>query len=149
MTDLSNLIEKLEKNQILDKEEYLYLIENREVCKDLLFEKASKVRNKIYGNKIYIRGLIEFTNYCKNNCLYCGIRRGNNNIERYRLTEDDILKCADLGYSLGFRTFVMQGGEDSFFNDEILYSIIQKIKGKYPNCAITLSLGERTFDSYK
>lgn len=149
MTDCISLIEKLEENQILDKEEYLYLIENREACKDLLFEKASKIRNKIYGNKIYIRGLIEFTNYCKNNCLYCGIRRGNNNIERYRLTEDDILKCADLGYSLGFRTFVMQGGEDSFFNDEILCSIIRKIKGKYPNCAITLSLGERTFDSYK
>ena len=107
-----NLIEKLEQTEILSKDEYLFLIKNREICKDFLFEKSKKIRDKIYGKKVYIRGLIEFTNYCKNNCLYCGIRRDNSNCERYRLTKEEILECSDYGHSLGFRTFVLQGGED-------------------------------------
>lgn len=95
------------------------------------------------------RGLIELQITAKINCLYCGIRRDNHKINRYRLTEQDILLCCDTGYELGFRTFVLQGGEDSFFSDSVLCSIISKIKGKYPDCAVTLSLGERTEESYK
>jgi len=142
-------ITKLEKQNTLSKEEYLYLIQNRESCKALLYEKARKICNKIYGNKIYIRGLIEFTNICKNNCYYCGIRRGNSNCQRYRLTKEQIIECADEGYHLGFRTFVLQGGEDSFFTDEILCDIVQSLKENYSDCAITLSVGERSFESYQ
>lgn len=149
MVMCKELIEKLYNEQSLEQDEYLYLIQNRECCKDFLFEKASQIRNKVYGKEIYIRGLIEFTNYCKNNCLYCGIRRGNQNIERYRLSKEEILECTDYGYELGFRTFVMQGGEDSYYTDEMLCDIVRRMKEKYPDCAITLSLGERSYESYK
>lgn len=149
MKKCKELIDKLNKNHILEKEEYLYLIKNRDISSEYLFEKARNTRNKIYGKKIYIRGLIEFTNYCKNNCLYCGIRRDNKNADRYRLSKEDILYCTDLGYDLGFRTFVLQGGEDPYYSDEIMCDIVKNIKEKHPDCAITLSLGERSFDSYK
>ena len=149
ITDCKKLIDKLKEEKKLLKEEYLYLIENRNRCSEYLFKNAEEVRKKIYGNKIYIRGLIEFTNYCKNNCLYCGIRRDNKNIERYRLTKKQILECADQGYKLGFRTFVLQGGEDGYYTDKLLCDIIKNIKARYPDCAVTLSLGERSFESYK
>ena len=116
---------------------------------NIFLNQLTTSENKSYGKDVYIRGLIELSNYCKNNCLYCGIRRDNHKINRYRLTEQDILLCCDTGYELGFRTFVLQGGEDSFFSDSVLCSIISKIKGKYPDCAVTLSLGERTEESYK
>lgn len=149
MEKSKELIDRLNKNHILEKEEYLYLIKNRDISSEYLFEKARNTRNKIYGKKIYIRGLIEFTNYCKNNCLYCGIRRDNKNAERYRLSKEDILYCTNMGYNLGFRTFVLQGGEDPYYSDEIMCDIVKNIKEKHPDCAITLSLGERSFDSYK
>ena len=149
METCKKLIDKLNSNHILSKDEYLYLIKNRNICSEYLFERARTVRNKIYGKKIYIRGLIEFTNFCKNNCLYCGIRRDNTNAERYRLSKEDILNCADSGYQLGFRTFVLQGGEDNFYSDEIMCDIVKGIKEAHPDCAITLSLGERSFDSYR
>lgn len=114
-----------------------------------LAQKAVAVRKKIYGNDIYIRGLIEIGNICKNNCYYCGIRAGNSNCERYRLNKEQILSCCENGYSLGFRTFVMQGGEDAYFSDEVICDIIAEIKNKFPDCAVTLSLGERSFESYK
>ena len=143
------LIDKLRKNTELSYDEYLYLIKNRDICKDYLYKNASEVRDNIYGKKVYIRGLIEFTNYCKNNCLYCGIRRDNKNIERYRLTKEEILECADAGYTLGFRTFVLQGGEDLYYTDEMLCEIIKEIKNNHPDVAVTLSIGERSFESYK
>ena len=145
----NNLIDKLYKNNLLSYDEYLYLIKNRNLCSEYLFEKARIVRNKIYGRKVYVRGLIEFTNYCKNNCLYCGIRRDNHNVERYRLSQEEIIECTEIGYNLGFRTFVLQGGEDPFFTDDVLISIISNIKENHPDCAITLSVGERSFESYK
>lgn len=114
-----------------------------------LFKKADEVRRKYYSNHIYIRGLIEFTNYCKNNCYYCGIRAQNTNAVRYRLTKDDILSCCDEGYALGFRTFVLQGGEDPFFSDKNICDIVSSIHEKYPDCAITLSIGEKSKESYK
>ena len=107
MKNFNDLIDKLRKEKTLTKEEYLILIKNREKCKEYLFKNSSEVRDKIYGKDIYIRGLIEFTNYCKNDCLYCGIRRSNKNADRYRLTKEEILNCADEGYKLGFRTYVI------------------------------------------
>ncbi len=116
---------------------------------ELLRRRADEVRQKSYGKKVFLRGLIEISSYCKNNCLYCGIRRGNTEADRYRLSREDILKCCENGYELGFRTFVMQGGEDAFFTDDFLCPLITVIKEKYPDCAVTLSLGERSYESYK
>lgn len=147
---LKELIDKLHINRSLTVEEYKYLIDNRDSDAFLyLREKAQAVRKDIYSNSVFIRGLIEISNYCKNDCLYCGIRKSNKACERYRLTPEDILLMVDEGYKLGFRTFVLQGGEDGFYTDEVLCSIITKIKSKYPDCAVTLSLGERSYDSYK
>ena len=143
------LIDNLRKNEILSYDEYLFLIQNRLICSEYLYKNATEVREKYYGKDIYIRGLIEFTNYCKNDCLYCGIRRSNKNAERYRLDKNEILDCVDLGYKLGFRTFVLQGGEDGYFTDKIMCDIVRSIKSKYLDCAITLSIGERNFESYR
>jgi len=147
---IKTIIDKLCATGSLTLDEYELLIAQRdESSTELLRQKAVETRKKHYGNSVYIRGLIEISNICKNDCLYCGIRRGNKECDRYRLTEDEILSCCDEGYDIGFRTFVMQGGEDSFFSDEIMCSIIRKIKGKYPDCAVTLSLGERSRESYQ
>jgi len=141
-------VEKLYKNRDLSDGELKVLIESDE-CERELFDKADNVRRNYYGTDVYIRGLIEFTNYCKNNCYYCGIRRDNKNVERYRLGKDEILSCCKEGYRLGFRTFVLQGGEDAAFSDELICEIISEIKISYPDCAVTLSFGERPYDSYK
>lgn len=147
---LINLIEKLDKERSLSVDEYEFLIENRtEESAAILREKADMVRREIYGTDVYIRGLIEISNFCKNDCLYCGIRKGNKTCERYRLTEEEILSCCEQGYELGFRTFVMQGGEDAYFNDERMCRIISGIKHRYPDCAVTLSLGEKSRESYQ
>lgn len=131
-------------------EGFAYLIENRTpaLAKELA-QKAVEIRQKIYGKAVYVRGLIEISNICKNDCLYCGIRASNKNCQRYRLTPDEILDCAAEGYRLGFRTFVLQGGEDAYYTDRLLEGLITKLKTQYPDCAITLSLGERSFESYK
>lgn len=147
--DCHHLIEKLTATQKLSKEEYLCILEN--ASDDTIqhaAKKAHEVRNLHYGNKVFIRGLIEISNICKNNCLYCGIRCGNKNAIRYRMTESEILNACRHGHELGFRTFVLQGGEDPFFTDEILCGIIGSIKREFPECAVTLSLGERTAESY-
>lgn len=114
-----------------------------------LHSQADEVRRSVFGNKVYIRGLIEFTNYCRNDCLYCGIRRSNANAERFRLTKERILSCAAAGCELGFRTFVLQGGEDPYYTDERMVDIIGSLRKAYPECAITLSLGEKEHDSYQ
>ncbi len=147
---MKKLIDKLEAEGSLAREEYLFLIQNFDnELSEYLFEKARNARERIYGKDVYIRGLIEFTNYCRNDCLYCGIRRSNKNAERYRLTKDDIMVCCEEGYGLGFRTFVLQGGEDPYFTDEIMVDIISTIKSEYPDCALTLSIGEKTHKSYQ
>lgn len=144
------LIEKLEKEHGLTLTEYQYLLENRtDETAEILAEKARQAREAVYGKAVYIRGLIEVGNICKNDCLYCGIRKSNKDCDRYRLTEKDILSCCDNGYKLGFRTFVMQGGEDAYFSDDFMCGVISKIKAKYPDCAVTLSLGEKSYESYK
>ena len=109
---------------------------------------ADALRREHYGIDVYIRGLIEFTNVCKNDCLYCGIRRGNASAERYRLESEDILGCCETGYRLGFRTFVLQGGEDPHYTDEIVCSLVSEIKRRFSDCAVTLSIGEKERDSY-
>lgn len=147
---LFSLINTLAATHSLKLEEYRYLLENRCAEAALMLSKlAVKARKEIYGNKVFTRGLIEISNICINDCLYCGIRKSNRNCQRYRLSPEDIISCAEEGYDLGFRTFVMQGGEDSYFTDEVLCSIITKLKTRYPDCAVTLSLGERSFDSYE
>lgn len=147
---MDKIIKKLENEHCLSLDEYEYLITNRnEKIQLLLADKARKVRESVYGKDVFIRGLIEIGNVCKNNCFYCGIRRGNKECDRYRLTENEILSCCDEGYLLGFRTFVMQGGEDTYFSDEFMCNVIRKIKSKYPDCAVTLSIGERSYESYK
>ncbi len=143
------LIDRLSRTGALSAEEYLVLIQNRESVREALAERARTARERFYGNRIYIRGLIEFTNYCKNNCYYCGIRAGNTAAERYRLSPEEITGAADTGYDLGFRTFVLQGGEDPFYTDEMLADIVRTIKTRHPDCAVTLSLGERDFESYR
>lgn len=109
--------------------------------------RADEVRRSIYGNDVYIRGLIEFTSFCRRNCLYCGLRRENHR-ERYRLTDEQIMDCCETGYSLGFRTFVLQGGEDAFFDDLHICRIVGNIKERFPDCAVTLSIGEKPRESY-
>lgn len=148
--ELFNLIDKLEKEQSLTVVEYQKLIENYNSDLSLYSaEKAREAMKKHYGNKIFIRGLIEISNYCKNDCYYCGIRKSNKSCQRYRLNKEDILSCCKEGYALGFRTFVMQGGEDAYYTDEVLCDIISEIKRLYPDCAVTLSLGERSSESYE
>lgn len=148
--ELYELADRLERDRILTKEEFTALIENRsDKLAEYVFEKARRIRHRIYGKDVYIRGLIEFTNYCGNDCLYCGIRRSNKNADRYRLTKEDILECCETGHSLGFRTFVLQGGEDGFYTDDMLVDIIKAVKKIYPDCALTLSIGEKSRESYE
>lgn len=150
MPDKIQLIQKLNQYKTLEKEEWIYLIQNRDgETADYLFTLARAIQKEKFGNRVYTRGLIEITNYCKNNCYYCGIRYGNHNAQRYRLTGAQILECCRIGYGLGFRTFVMQGGEDGYYTDERMTKIIGEIKKHYPDCAITLSIGERSYESYK
>ena len=144
------IIDSLEQNGILEKEQLTVLLEtkNQEAI-EYLQERARKTAHKIYGNKVYIRGLIEFTNYCKNDCYYCGIRRSNCHADRYRLSQEQILSCCKTGYELGFRTFVLQGGEDPYFTDEKICTLVSEIKKVYPDCAVTLSIGEKERESYE
>ena len=145
-----DLADKLERTKDLTNEEFISVLESEDPeLNEYLAEKARPARERYYGKEVYLRGLIEFTNYCKNNCRYCGIRSGNRNAERYRLTEEQILDCSDQGYTLGFRTFVLQGGEDPYFTDERMESIVRNIKERHPDCAITLSIGEREKDSHQ
>ncbi len=150
MNEAIRLIDKLAAEHSLSREDYEKLIsfKSPEVS-TYLTEKAVEARKAVYGNKVFIRGLIEISNICKNDCTYCGIRRSNKNCERYRLSADEIIECCKEGYELGFRTFVMQGGEDAFFGDEVLTDIIKRIKSECAGCAVTLSLGERSAESYR
>ena len=150
MNKLFDIIDKLEATRSLSLEEYRSIIEGfSPEISEYTAKKAVEKRKSVYGNDVYIRGLIEVSNICKNDCYYCGIRRSNKKCERYRLTKEDILGSAKQGYELGFRTFVLQGGEDAVFTDEFLADIIKSLKSNHPDCAITLSLGERSFESYK
>lgn len=142
------MIEKLKTQQNLTDAEFRTLLET-DCYDEELKAAANAVRLEHYGTEVYLRGLIEFTNYCKNDCLYCGIRRSNRELVRYRLTEDEILECCAEGYALGYRTFVLQGGEDAYFTDERICAVVSRIHESYPDCAITLSIGEKSRESYQ
>ncbi len=145
------MFNKLYQDTQLTETEYKELLElhtDKEIA-EYGFELARKRQKETFGNEVYTRGLIEISNYCKNDCIYCGIRRSNQNAERYRLSEEEILSCCESGYALGFRTFVLQGGEDGYYTDDLLEDLLHKIKAAYPDCAITLSLGERSRESYE
>ncbi len=146
-----DVIQRLIDGQDFTREDYIELLQfiDDENAAAYLAKEAVKIRQKYYGNKVYTRGLIEFTNYCKNDCYYCGIRLNNKDAMRYRLTKEQILSCCENGYGLGFRTFVLQGGEDPYFTDEKMVDIIESIKASYPEVALTLSIGEKSYDSYK
>lgn len=147
---VEGLIEKLAQEHTLETGELTILLKARDKqAAELLRQSADNVRQRVYGRQIYIRGLIEVSNICKNDCYYCGIRKSNGYCQRYRLTEEEILTCCQEGYDLGFRTFVLQGGEDGYFTDQRLCSLIEEIKKRYAHCAITLSLGERRRESYQ
>lgn len=148
---MKNLINQLYEGQHLDDAALLQLITMPDNSEDeqYLFSKADSRKREIYQDKIFIRGLIELSNYCKNNCLYCGIRAANKNISRYRLTKEQVLGCAVNGYELGFRTFVLQGGEDTAYSDKDICDMVSSIKELFPDCAVTLSIGEKSYESYK
>ena len=150
MASVRELIDKLEKNRHLDREEWIevltgYTEDDRRYAAD----KARAVSLGIYGNKVFIRGIVEFSNICKNDCYYCGIRRSNSEAQRYRLTAEEILECCEEGYGLGFRTFVLQSGEDRGFSTQLLCETVRRIKAEYPDCAVTLSVGELETDEYR
>lgn len=147
---MKKVLDKLIATHDLTKEELVYVLDNlNDEWREYIFKYSKEAKERHYGNTVYMRGLIEISNYCKQNCNYCGIRRDNKNVDRYRLNPDIILQCADLGYKLGYRTFVLQGGEDSYYTDDLLVDLIKNIKDKHPDSAITLSLGERSYESYK
>ncbi|SKB63227.1 biotin synthase [Lachnospiraceae bacterium] len=137
-----------EKKISADRLRYIFMCDDDDT-KEYLFQTARRTAQQNFKNEVYIRGLVEFTNFCKNDCYYCGIRCGNAKADRYRLTEEEILSCCDLGDELGFRTFVLQGGEDPYFTDERICHIVKAIKEKHPSCAVTLSIGEKSYESYK
>ncbi|MCE5222984.1 [FeFe] hydrogenase H-cluster radical SAM maturase HydE [bacterium] len=148
-TDIKSLIDVLETQRNLSKADWVTLIrDHTPQDATYLFERARAIRKLYYGDAVYLRGLIEFTNYCRNDCYYCGIRGSNRKVSRYRLSEEQILQCCETGYQLGFRSFVLQGGEDPFFTEERIVSIVRSIRKNYPDCAITLSIGEKPFESY-
>lgn len=148
--NLHELIDRLHRNHTLTRDEFITLIKERdEESASYLASLAREEATKIYGHGVFPRGLVEFTNYCKNNCYYCGIRGANPNANRYRLSKEEILSACENGYQLGYRSFVLQGGEDPYYTDEIMVAIVSEIRTLYPDCAITLSLGERTKESYQ
>ena len=147
---MKHLIDRLAAERNLNDEELLALITMEDGEADrYLARRAAAVRDRVYGKEVFIRGLIEFTNYCRNDCNYCGIRRSNRNCSRYRLTQEQILGCCEAGYGLGFRTFVLQGGEDPWFTRERITELVRAIKGKFPDCALTLSVGEKDRETYQ
>ncbi len=144
------LVAAIDDGRRLDAKEFERIITDCD-SEDLAFamERANARRVAQFGNEIYIRGLVELTNYCKNDCIYCGIRRSNQNVQRYRLTTEQIMSCLEQGYSAGIRTLVLQGGEDAYYNDDRVCGIVAEIKRMHPDIAVTLSLGERSCESYR
>lgn len=148
-SNIRDIADKLIAEKTLSFDGFLALIENREHVKEYIRAKAQNAADKRFNKQIYIRGLIEISNYCKSDCYYCGISRSNTALKRYRLSKDEILSCCASGYELGFRTFVLQGGEDAFYTDDVMIGIIKAIRAAYADCAITLSIGEHSRETYQ
>lgn len=148
--EYENLLKEIIRTKKVSRNQLERILENNNAGENkLLYESARAIADKVYGKRIFIRGLIEFTNYCKNDCYYCGIRKSNVNADRYRLSKEDILRCCSFGYEAGFRTFVLQGGEDAYYTNDYICEIISTIKNKYPDCALTLSIGEKERSEYQ
>jgi len=146
---VNDLIYKLHKNNFLEKDELVYLLDNLDAeGRKLLTELASETRDRIYGRRVFMRGLIEFSSICKRNCMYCGLRVSNSKAGRYRLSKEQVLDCCRQGYELGYRTFVLQSGEDAWFTKERMVEIITAIKAQFSDAALTLSIGERSREEY-
>ena len=141
--NIKEIIDRISSTHMAEKKDIIAIIENNS-NDEYLFESADNIRKQIYGKDVYIRGLIELSNYCKNNCYYCGIQGSNPNANRYRLSKEEILSACENGYQLGYRSFVLQGGEDPHYTDEIMVPIVAEIRKRYPDCASKLSLGERS-----
>lgn len=149
-TDNRERIDCLRAESVLGREDLRALLTTLTADEEqYLYQMAREIRESVYGRAVYLRGLVEFSSYCRNDCYYCGLRRSNKACQRYRLTEEEILDCADKGYELGFRTIVLQSGEDLYFNDERICSIVSGIRRLHPDCAITLSIGEKSRESYQ
>lgn len=150
MSEVMKIARKLVKQGYLEHDEYARLLANRnDKVREYLRSTAQEIAIENYGHDIFLRGIIEFTNTCRNDCYYCGIRKSNGKVDRYRLNPDRILHCCEIGYRIGLRTFVLQGGEDPYFTDDRMCELIRGIKSKYPDCAITLSIGEKERESYE
>lgn len=145
---MENIIKKLEREKNATNEELSKILSNKDI-NPILYKYGDKVRKENYGIDVYIRGLIEFSNVCHNDCYYCGIRKSNHNVDRYHLSKQQILECCQLGYQLGYRTFVLQSGESNLYSDKQICDIVYSIKERYPECAVTLSIGEKSKESYK
>lgn len=147
---MRELVDKLERQRELSKDEWVRLIDGRDAqTAEYLFEKSRAIRHAVYGRQVFVRGLIEFSNYCKNDCLYCGIRKSNACASRYRLSKEQILECCRTGYALGLRTFVLQSGEDDYYTDRVMTDIVRAIKAEFADCAVTLSVGEKDEQTYR
>lgn len=150
MSRFEDTVYEVKEQQNITREQLEILMgEASEAETEALYRLSRETADAVYGKEIYVRGLIEFTNYCRNDCLYCGIRRSNSHADRYRLSREDILACCKEGYELGFRTFVLQGGEDPYFTDDRICEVVSEIRTRYADCAITLSIGEKTKESYQ
>ena len=152
MNTYQEIVDKIREKQNVTLEQLRVLLDEENSTEsdvNYLYNQAREVADTVYGKRVFKRGLIEFTNYCKNDCYYCGIRRSNRCVERYRLDKETILACCSRGYELGFRTFVLQGGEDGHFTDERVCEVVAAIRERYQDCAITLSIGEKSKESYQ
>ncbi len=147
--DFESAVDAIREKQSISKEQLRMILTDENDSAEYLFEAARNVSEKTFAKQVFLRGLIEFTNYCKNDCYYCGIRCGNQNADRYRLSEEEILSCCEIGEKIGFGTFVLQGGEDPYFDDDKICTIVSRIKEAHPSCAVTLSIGEKSRKSYQ
>lgn len=144
-----NIVDSLKASRNISRDDLSYLLTCDGTDNEYLFEAARGISDEVFHKEVYLRGLIEYSNYCSRNCYYCGIRGGNLNADRYRLSEEEILSCCDMGAKLGFKTFVLQSGEDPFYTDDVIVDLVKKIKSAHPDCAVTLSIGEKTHESYR
>lgn len=148
-TRFRTIVDSLKNTANITRDDFSYLLTCDGTDDEYLFEAARDIAEKVFHKEVYLRGLIEFSNYCSRNCYYCGIRGGNLNADRYRLTEKEILSCCEIGEKMGFKTFVLQSGEDPYYTDDIIVDLVRKIKAAHPDCAVTLSIGEKPHESYK
>lgn len=150
MEKITEIVDDVRRSQDISYDQFVELMTLEDKADiEYLRQTARAAADSVYGKNVYVRGLIEFTNYCKNDCYYCGIRCSNRCLSRYRLTEDEILSCCEEGYRLGYRTFVLQGGEDGWWTDEKITALVRRIRAQYPDCAITLSIGEKSREAYQ